>query len=167
MNIDSKSKKERYWHIFFIISLWFKLFSGIFELGGAGFVAMLNNNQIEKMTSYLSERILGTGIKDIVYLQIVYFLNSFDNRLRMFVVIYLLIHAIVKIVLVICIFKKKIWAYKWMIIVLFIFIFYQVYEMINKFSMGLLILTIIDIFVIILTRHEYEKYKSKFSDQEA
>jgi uncharacterized membrane protein len=65
---------------------------------------------------------------------------------------YLLVHGLVKVVLVLAVIKNTLWAYPAMIGFLVIFIFYQIGQMIYHFSLGLLILTILDILIILLAK---------------
>lgn len=56
--------------------------------------------------------------------------------------------------------RNQIWAYPWMIVFLVAFIAYQVYRMTFAFSVGLLALTIFDVFVAWLTYREYGKQRA-------
>jgi uncharacterized membrane protein len=70
---------------------------------------------------------------------------------------YLLVHGIAKVVLVWAVLRDRLWAYPWLIAFLLVFIGYQAYEMIVHFSLGLLLLTIMDGLIVWLTWLEYRK----------
>jgi uncharacterized membrane protein len=74
---------------------------------------------------------------------------------RAFAAAYLLIHGIVKIVLVVALLQRRIWAYPWMIGVLILFIAYQCYRLTYKPGIGLTVITIFDAFVVWLTWREW------------
>jgi len=74
---------------------------------------------------------------------------------------YLISHGVVKIVLVTALLRNKLWAYPWMIAFLLAFIAYQVYRMTFAFSIGLLALTVFDVFVTWLTYLEYGKQRAR------
>lgn len=69
---------------------------------------------------------------------------------------YLLSHGIVKVFLVINLLRNKLWAYPATIAVLIIFILYQLQKLWHGYSTFMLLLTLFDIFLIILTWHEYK-----------
>jgi uncharacterized membrane protein len=73
--------------------------------------------------------------------------------------IYLLLHGAVKVVLVIALLLNKLWAYPWMIIVLLIFIGYQLYRIALQPSVGMVALTIFDAVIVALTWREYRRQR--------
>ncbi|MDR3559143.1 MAG: DUF2127 domain-containing protein, partial [Candidatus Pacebacteria bacterium] len=80
---------------------------------------------------------------------------------QVFGVVYLLAHGIIKIFLVVNLWEKKLWAYVTAIIFFLIFIAYQTYEYFLNQSVFMLTLTILDIFVVLLTWVEYERVKDE------
>jgi len=80
--------------------------------------------------------------------------NQFALTGGLFAAIYLLTHGIVKIFLVAAILKEQLWAYKAMIIFLLLFIVYQVYKIIQQPTTWIVLLTIFDIFIVLLTMRE-------------
>ena len=69
---------------------------------------------------------------------------------------YLLSHGLIKIVLVVALLKNKLWAYPWSLIVLGLFIVYQMYRFTFTHSVALILLTIFDLVVIWLIWREYQ-----------
>ena len=76
---------------------------------------------------------------------------------------YLLSHGLVKIVLVLALFRNKLWAYPTMIGTLSAFIFYQGYRFARTHSLFMMLLTLFDVVIIVLTGIEYQKQKSAIS----
>ncbi len=72
---------------------------------------------------------------------------------------YLLSHGLIKVVLVVALFKNKLWAYPWSLIVLGLFILYQMYRFTFTHSVALILLTIFDLAVIWLIWREYQIVK--------
>lgn len=72
-----------------------------------------------------------------------------------FAAAYLLSHGIVKLALVIGLLQNKLWAYPVAIGVFILFVLYQVYGLSTSPSPFLILLTVFDIAVIVLTWHEY------------
>ena len=71
----------------------------------------------------------------------------------------LLLHGAVKVVLVIALLLNKLWAYPCMIVVLLIFIGYQLYRIALNPSAGLIALTVFDALIVLLTWREYRRQR--------
>jgi uncharacterized membrane protein len=76
-----------------------------------------------------------------------------------FAAYYLLSHGVIKLILAILLFQKKLWAYPLTIATLVGFIAYQIYRYTFTHSLMLIILTVFDITVIGLVWHEYQNLK--------
>ena len=72
-----------------------------------------------------------------------------------FYALYLLSHGLVKSVLVIGLLREKLWAYPACFVVFGAFIAYQLYRYSYTHDIGLIVLSIFDLFVIYLAAHEY------------
>jgi uncharacterized membrane protein len=83
--------------------------------------------------------------------------SQLSHSTTLFAAVYLLSHGIAKIVLVIALLRGQLWAYPWMIALLVVFIIYQVYRLSYRFSVWLFLLTLFDIFVMVLTVLEYRQ----------
>jgi uncharacterized membrane protein len=70
---------------------------------------------------------------------------------------YLLSHGGVKLCLVVALLLNKLWAYPWMIVMLSAFISYQMYRYTLTHSGFMILLTVFDLLVIILTWIEYRQ----------
>ena len=73
--------------------------------------------------------------------------------------VYLLVHGAVKIVLVIALLMNKLWAYPCLIIVLLIFIGYELYRIALHPSADLIALTLFDVVIVTLTWLEYGRQR--------
>jgi uncharacterized membrane protein len=72
-----------------------------------------------------------------------------------FYALYLLSHGLVKVVLVFFLLREKLWAYPASIAVFGLFIAYQMYRYSFTHDIGLILLSLFDLFVISLAVHEY------------
>ena len=84
----------------------------------------------------------------------------------MFASLYLLSHGLVKVVLVICLWLNKLWAYPLTIAVFAAFMVYQIYRFTYTHSLALIILTLFDGLLIFLTWKEYQDQKLLKSKKE-
>jgi uncharacterized membrane protein len=97
-----------------------------------------------------------------------YFLNAahtFDISTKSFYSFYLLSHGIVKLFLVAGLLREKLWAYPTSLVVLGLFMVYQVYRYIYLPSVGLIVLTVFDLFVMVLVWHEYSLMRRRLPTQ--
>ena len=76
-----------------------------------------------------------------------------------FAAYYLLSHGVIKLILAVLLFQKKLWAYPLTIASLIGFIAYQIYRYTFTHSLMLVVLTAFDILVIGLVWHEYQNLK--------
>ena len=91
-----------------------------------------------------------------------YLLNStqhFNTGSKVFAIAYLWIHATVKLIAVFGLLRNKLWAYPFSLVTLGMLMLYQVYSIIVKISVGMIILTIFDVFILWLIWREYGKVK--------
>jgi uncharacterized membrane protein len=77
----------------------------------------------------------------------------------LFGAVYLLTHGLVKVVLVVALLFNKLWAYPAMIVVLLLFIGYQLYRIVLDPTAGLIALTVFDTAIVALTWREYRQQR--------
>lgn len=75
----------------------------------------------------------------------------------LFGALYLVLHGAVKMVLVAALLLNRIWAYPWMIGTLIAFIGYQIYRIVLAPTVALIVLTLFDMAMVVLTWHEYRR----------
>jgi uncharacterized membrane protein len=86
--------------------------------------------------------------------------QDFTSGSRTFLIIYLWIHAVIKLIAVIGILKNQLWAYPFSLITLGALMLYQVYSIVFiKPSLGFILLTIFDIFILWLIWREFGKVR--------
>jgi uncharacterized membrane protein len=86
---------------------------------------------------------------------------AFAISSQYFIAIYLFSHGIIKLFLVINLFRRKLWAYPASIIIFSLLIVVESYELYYKYSVWLLAFTLLDILVVLLTVHEYGVLRRK------
>jgi uncharacterized membrane protein len=143
----------------FQVSLILKAADSVLEIIGGVLLLVVSANFINSTITLLTRHELSQDPQDFIANHILKATHDFANGSKYFAAFYLLSHGIVKIVIIIALFKEKMWAYPTMIVVLGTFIAYQLYRLTFKFSIGLILLTLFDMFVIWLTWQEYKKHK--------
>ena len=82
--------------------------------------------------------------------------QAFSVQSQHFYAFYLLGHGAVKLALVVGLLMGRLWAYPASLVVLTLFVLYQLYRYSYTHSVGLSVLTIFDLVVIALIWHEYQ-----------
>ncbi|MGH2313256.1 DUF2127 domain-containing protein [Streptococcus uberis] len=76
--------------------------------------------------------------------------------------LYLLLHGILKLVTLLLLFRKKLWAYPLSILLFIGFIGYQIREFFATHHISMVALTLFDLLMIVLTYLEYKELKKRF-----
>jgi len=145
----------------FDVSLTLKGIDGLLELIGGIFFLFLSPDRLNAIVRFLTQHELSKDPHDVIATHIVSYAHTITGSVSLFLAVYLLSHGIVKIILVVAVLNEKLWAYPWLIAFLLIFIAYQVYQLVLKPSVGLVLLTLFDLFIVYLTVLEYRKHKAK------
>ena len=155
---------EKYIHRIFDAGIILKGIDGALEIIGGLLLIFVRPETINHIVASLTQYELVEDPKDLIANFIV---NSthLTPQSQLFGMLYLLSHGIIKIFIVAGLLKDKLWAYPAGIIIFSGFGVYQIYRYIHTYSLGLLILTILDAIVIILTWHEYRIVKGKQTEK--
>jgi len=90
--------------------------------------------------------------------------HHFSNGSRIFLILYLWLHAAIKLIAVIGILKNMLWAYPFSLISLGALMLYQVYSIFFiKASFGMIGLTIFDILILWMITIEYKRVRLKLT----
>jgi uncharacterized membrane protein len=132
-------------HVAFEIGVVLKGLNGLIELIGGILLLIFPPSAIRQFIINLSHKP-----------ELVRHLSSGDKR---FAAIYLLSHGIVKGVLVYGLLREQLWAFPWAIAIFIGFGIYQIARYISEPSVWLIILTVLDVFVIVLTWFEWQRVR--------
>ena len=149
-------------HKSFEIGILIKAIDGILEMIGGILLIFLNPYKLNNLLVWLTQHELSEDPRDVVANFMIRLGSKFTISTQYFGVFYLTSHGIVKLILIILLWKRKPWAYPLTIVSLILFIIYQMYRFTLQPSSGLIILTIFDIVMIILTFIEYRRIKNIF-----
>ncbi|MDT8717141.1 DUF2127 domain-containing protein [Clostridium sp. 19966] len=159
----SNFKKSSIFHKSFEIGILIKAIDGILEIIGGILLIFLNPNRLSSLVVLLTQHELSEDPRDVIANFMINLSSKFTISTQYFGVFYLISHGIVKVILIVFLWKRKPWAYPLTIISLILFIIYQIYRYTLYPSSGLIILTIFDILMIILTFVEYKRIKYSLS----
>jgi uncharacterized membrane protein len=150
---------ETYIHRVFDISLIIKGLFALIETVGGLVVLWINQQFILNLVLTITADELSDDPNDFWANFLIHSTQQFSITSQHFLAFYLVSHGIIKGLLILALFKEKIWSYPLAMVVFSLFGGYQIFEFIRTGSLWLLALTVLDIFVIALTWHEYRYMK--------
>lgn len=135
---------------------------GLIELFTAIALIFLSPQRLQGLVVLATHTELVRDPHDLISNFLLHASLQFTNSSRLFLIIYLVIHAAVKLVSVFGLLRNKMWAYPFALISLGVLTLYQVYDIVFvKGSILVIILTIIDIAILALIWREYQKLKAQ------
>jgi uncharacterized membrane protein len=159
MRADNKKSfmKSNLLHEGFEIGLIFKGIDGLLEILGGLILIFLNPEKMNRLLIAITQHELSEDPHDIFMNLLLKTSSHFSVSAQMFGIFYLLSHGIIKIILVSLLFRKKLWSYPLTMVLLILFIIYQLYRYSYSHSLWLIFLSIFDIAMICLTWIEYHR----------
>jgi uncharacterized membrane protein len=142
-------------HRIFEVSVLLKGAHALIECIGGLALAFVSINGIAGLVNSLTQEELIEDPNDFISTHMLAMVQGFSANSKNFYAFYLLSHGIVKLALVAGLLRNKLWAYPASLVVLAIFVAYQIYRFSYTQSIGLIVLTVFDMFVMVLIWHEY------------
>ncbi len=144
----------------FRISVALKGLDGILEVVGGIALLLVPPATMQAWARSLTAHELAEDPHDFIARHLLHSASQLSHGTVLFGAVYLLTHGMAKIVLVVAVLRGRLWAYPWMMALLLVFIVYQVYRLSYRFTIGLLLLTLFDVFVLVLTVIEYRRRRT-------
>lgn len=142
-------------HRLFQFSLLLKGAHGIIECVGGVALAMISATSIITLIDSFTRGELAEDPNDFIATHLFNFAQGFSESTKHFYVLYLLAHGIIKLLLVAALLRRQLWSYPVSIVVIAIFIAYQLYRFTYTHGFAMIVLTFFDLVVMILVWHEY------------
>jgi uncharacterized membrane protein len=153
---------ERRIHQTFVIGVLLKGAHALIECLAGLAIALVGTGTIKNFVNDLTQEELIEDPKDFVATHLHAMVQGYSLGTKHFYAFYLLSHGIVKLFLVAGLLRNKLWSYPASLVVLSLFIAYQVYRFSFTHGLGLMLLTLFDIIVIGLIWHEYILLRRQF-----
>lgn len=148
-------------HRVFWIGIAFKTLNAILEVAGGIALLSISRQSIvnlvyrifrhelaEDPTDWLGNLVLGEAL-------------DLSPGMKVFAIIYLLTHGLIKLALIGAIWRSKLWAYPLAGVVFSLFAAYQMYRFAHTYSIVMLLLTVLDLVIIALLFPEYGRVKEE------
>jgi uncharacterized membrane protein len=153
--MEMRDVQDRQIHKLFQISIVLKGAHALIECVGGIALALTNTAAIARLVGRLTQNELSRNPHDFIATHLYALAQGFSVEAKHFYAYYLLSHGVVQLLLVIGLLRGKLWAYPVSLVVMGLFIVYQLYRYSFTHGIGLLVLTIFDIIVIGLIWQEY------------
>jgi len=136
--------------------------NSVLECIGGVLLLTIHPQTINRLVVWLTQNELSEDPKDFFANLLMRASNSLSLRGEIFGGLFLLSHGLIKIFLVLALYKKKLWAYPLSMVIFSVFVAYELYRFYLSHSAWMVILSLLDAAVIILTYMEYQNLKSRF-----
>ena len=146
---------EKRIHQIFEISVLLKGVHALIECVGGVALALVSTDYLRRLVNSATQDELVEDPKDFLASHLLGFAHDFTVSTQNFYAFYLLSHGVVKLALVVGLLRNKLWAYPASLVALGLFIVYQLYRYSYTHGVGLIVLTVFDVFVMWLIWHEY------------
>jgi uncharacterized membrane protein len=146
---------ERRIHHIFEVSVLLKGAHALIECLGGASLALIGTDTIADFASGLAQYGLRKDTNDFVASHVLAWAQGFSITTKNFYSFYLLSHGVIKLFLVVGLLRGKLWSYPASLIVLGLFVVYQLYRFSYTHGAGLIVLSVFDVFVLALVWHEY------------
>lgn len=150
---------EKRLHETFEISILLKGLHSVIEIIGGVLILFTTKAGITSLVASLTSEEIVEDPRDFLALYLIKAANNLSMSGQQFAAFYLLSHGVIKLFVIWGLYKKKIWAYPTSITVFTLFILYQLYRYTFTHSAWLLLFTVFDVIVILLTIHEWRRVR--------
>jgi uncharacterized membrane protein len=140
----------------FRISVTLKGLDGLLETIGGLVLLFVRPATIDHLVRFLTQHELSQDPHDFLARHLLRSTGHLAHGSTLFAALYLLSHGLAKVVLVAAVLREQLWAYPGIIVLLLVFIAYQLYRLAYRLTLGLSLLTVFDVFVVWLTWREYK-----------
>jgi uncharacterized membrane protein len=148
----------------FYIGVILKGIDGVIETIAGFALIFISHAQLGAIVSFLTREELLEDPRDAIANYLTDTFHNFSGASQHFSALYLLVHGVVKMVLVVGLLRNRLWAYPAAIAVFTALGLYQAYYVVLDRSLLLTALTILDVVIILLTRHEYRYRKQHHAE---
>lgn len=146
---------EKRIHRLFEVSVALKGISALAECVGGIAFALISTSSIRELVRAVTQGELSENPNDFIFSHLAGWAQSFSVSSKNVFIFYLLSDGVLKLFLVAGLLRNRLWAYPASMVVIILFILYQMYSFALTQSLGLIALTVFDCLLIFLIWHEH------------
>ncbi len=148
-------------HVGFELAILLKGLHAALEVVGGVLLVFLRPDTLSRWVRLLTQNELIEDPNDPIANMVVRAGAHYTVTSQHFGIFYLLSHGLVKIVLVLLLWRSKLWAYPLAVVVLAVFVGYQILRWTSTHSWFLIALSALDAVIVWLTLSEYQRLKAE------
>ena len=148
-------------HDSFRVGITLKGLDGILEVLASLALYLTSPAKMTEVVRRLVEHMVARMPNGLLAAHLIEASQKLNNDSREFAVLYLLAHGLVKVILVICLWMNKLWAYPLTIAIFGLFMLYQMGRFAHTHSIAMVLLTVFDGVIIYLTWVEFQQQKKR------
>jgi uncharacterized membrane protein len=134
---------------------------GALEIVGGVVLYLVSSSQINRLVLFLTSHELSEDPGDVIANFLIKSARHLSVGTKLFGSFYLVSHGIIKVAVIISLWKQRLWAYPAAIIFFALFILYQEYRYHYSRSIWLVFLTVFDFLIVMLTWLEYRRMRQQ------
>ncbi|MBI5015680.1 MAG: DUF2127 domain-containing protein [Deltaproteobacteria bacterium] len=142
-------------HVGFEVGVLLKGLNGVVEVLGGMLLFVMNPRTIRQTLLLLTHEELLEDPGDLVGRLLLRLAEQLTVSTQVFAGFYLVSHGVIKVLLIAALLRRKLWAYPAAIVVFALFGAYQMYRYAVHPSAVMIVLTVVDLAVMVLTWVEY------------
>jgi uncharacterized membrane protein len=152
--------KKKILHAGFELGILLKGIHAALEVVGGFLLLFVSPDFLHRVIEFLTKKELAEDPKDLISNLLLHAGARYSTSAQHFGVNYLLSHGGIQIIIVLLLWRKKLWAYPLAVAALVYFIVYQSVRWTRTHSWFLVFLTVLDAAIIWLTIVEYRRIKN-------
>lgn len=153
--------KQEQLHLLFKIGVVIKGIDGTLEAVAGTALFFTSTTSLRNLVGWLTQGELQEDPHDFVANHLVEFLHQLSLNTEHFAAAYLLIYGLTKVGLVIGLLRGNLWAYPTALILLGIFLCYQIYRFSHNHSAGLGFVSLLDLAILVVIWRDYQYLKAR------
>lgn len=148
-------------HVSFEVAILIKGLHAVFEIVSGAVLWFIKPAMLNSFIRFITRYELIEDPHDTVATLLRSLGASYTIDAQHFGTFYLISHGIVNLAVVLLLWRRKLWAYPLGIVVLLLFIAYQILRWTSTHSAAMIVFTVIDIIILALTLSEYARLKQQ------
>ncbi|MFD1721280.1 DUF2127 domain-containing protein [Amnibacterium endophyticum] len=153
-------RHDRVLDVVFLVGVVLKGLDGLFELVAGVPLLFIGPQRLDALAQSFTAEELQEDPHDLVAHLVLHGAAAATSGGLLFAAVYLLVHGVVKLAVVAALIAGAHRVQPWAIGVLIAFVVFQLVEMTMHFSIGLVLITLLDLVVIVLAWREYRKRRT-------
>lgn len=148
-------------HLLFQVGVVIKGIDGALELFAGTALCFTGTAALRHLVDMLTQGELQEDPNDFIANLLVSFFHHLSVNTEHFAAVYLIVYGVTKMGLVIGLLRGKLWAYPAALIILGLFLSYQIYRFSHNHSPGLAFVSLLDLAILAVIWRDYQYFKAR------